>query len=167
VPDPLGRAALSRGVRRADSPGMAVAAQTSRRLARLLQILLGVLVAVPAFAVSSTFLSLSVAAISHQRLPSDLITPWLGSAAVGTLLWVFSWRLVTSRGSRAGGGLLSPSLYSLLGTAFASLAVWIAWSLPAKSPMGSVLLLAIVGWPAPLCFVAARRRCRKPRSRAA
>jgi hypothetical protein len=157
---------LSRTLRRADSLGMATAAQTKRRLARLLQIVLGLLVAVPAFALSSTFLSMTVAAIGRQRFPSDLITPWLGSAAVATLLWVFSWRLVTSRGSRAGGGLLSPSLYSLLGVAFASLAVWAAWSLPAEPP-GSALVLAILGGPAPLCFAAARRRSREARRRTA
>ncbi len=91
-----------------------------------------------------------------------------GSFAATAFFGVVGFRLISGRGAKAEGGLLSPIGYRLTGVVLALLAILVFFLLVSEiategiylTLMVAVIPLVLFGIPSVLCFVAAARRQR-------
>ncbi len=101
-------------------------------------------------------------ALYSPHLLQDKIPGIFFLAGLGALFSVWAWRLMSGRGSPAGGGILSPFFYRLLGGAFMSTAVWASCSPFVDTLLEVLFLFCVFGVPGGLCFWAAHRLNRRP-----
>ena len=135
--------------------------RTALRLtARISGVLLGVAVSVLAVLFSIGFFGLVAEALHRPLLFQAKIPGLLYTAGLGALFSVWAWRLISGRGSRSGGGILSPFFYRLLGGAFLLTAVWSSWAPWVDSPLEVLFFFGFFGIPGGLCFWAAHRLSR-------
>ncbi len=131
-----------------------------RLTARFSGVLLGLAVSVLAVLFSLGFFGLVVEALHRPLLFQAKIPGLLYTAGLGALFSVWAWRLISGRGSRSGGGILSPFFYRLLGGAFMLTAVWFSWAPRVDSPREVFFVFGVLGIPGGLCFWAAHRLSR-------
>ena len=129
----------------------------SRLTVRASQVLVGLVASVFAVLFSIGAFGLVAEALNRQRLSHDRVPGISWAAGLGVLFSVWAWRLISGRGSRSGGGLLSPFFYRLLGGAFMSTAVWASCSPFVDTLLEVLFFFCVFGTPAGLCFWAAHR----------
>ena len=86
-----------------------------------------------------------------------------GGALIGSFLCLLAYRLLTGRGARIGGGILSPTGYQLLGVAFAALGLLLAWGGAGRGAAVAFPPLLSAWALAGGCFLAARHRRQRAR----
>ncbi len=84
-----------------------------------------------------------------------------GLLAFTAFFGLIGFRLISGRGAKAGGGLLSPMGYRLLGFVLAVLALIAFFWMIGETILGAMIVVVLLGMPAVLCFVAAQQAAKK------